>query len=64
MQLTGIGLYSFQEASVLTGISVSNLRRWLRGYKSTSGKKTKGVASCNATFDCHYELLVYTAAAE
>jgi len=38
MQLTGIGLYSFQEASVLTGISVSNLRRWLRGYKSTSGK--------------------------
>jgi len=36
MQLTGIGLYSFQEAALLTGISTANLRRWLRGYQSES----------------------------
>jgi uncharacterized protein (DUF433 family) len=32
MQLTGIGLYTFQEAARLTGIKSGELRRWLRGY--------------------------------
>lgn len=32
MNLVGIGLYSFPEASKLTGIESSRLRRWLRGY--------------------------------
>jgi len=37
MQLTGIGLYTFQEATRLTGIKSGELRRWLHGYKA--GKK-------------------------
>lgn len=32
MDLVGIGLYSFPEASKLTGIESSRLRRWLHGY--------------------------------
>ncbi|MCT9119090.1 DUF433 domain-containing protein [Cupriavidus gilardii] len=32
MDLTGIGLYTFQEASKLTGIPARDLRRWLHGY--------------------------------
>jgi uncharacterized protein (DUF433 family) len=31
--LVGIGLYTPTEASVLTGVPVSSLRRWLQGYK-------------------------------
>jgi len=38
MQLTGIGLYTFQEAARLTGIKSGELRRWLYGYKT--GKKS------------------------
>jgi len=38
MQLTGIGLYTFQEAARLTGIKPGELRRWLHGYQA--GKKT------------------------
>lgn len=34
MQLTGIGLYTFQEATRLTGIKSGELHRWLHGYKS------------------------------
>ncbi|TLS68647.1 DUF433 domain-containing protein [Mariprofundus erugo] len=34
MQLTGIGLYTFQEATRLTGIKSGELRRWLCGYKA------------------------------
>jgi len=41
MQLTGIGLYSFQEAALLTGISTANLRRWLRGYQSGRGEEKR-----------------------
>ncbi len=37
MQLTGVGLYTFQEATRLTGIKSVDLHRWLHGYKS--GKK-------------------------
>ncbi|PIP02707.1 MAG: DUF433 domain-containing protein [Zetaproteobacteria bacterium CG12_big_fil_rev_8_21_14_0_65_54_13] len=36
MQLTGIGLYTFQEATRLTGIKSGELRRWLHGYKAGS----------------------------
>ena len=32
MQLTGIGLYTFHEAALLTKIPVRDLRRWLDGY--------------------------------
>lgn len=32
MELTGIGLYTFPEASRLTGIPLRELRRWLDGY--------------------------------
>lgn len=32
MQLTGIGLYTFHEAALLTRIPLRDLRRWLRGY--------------------------------
>jgi uncharacterized protein (DUF433 family) len=32
MNLIGIGLYRYQEASALTKIPVRNLRRWLEGY--------------------------------
>ncbi|MCD9122336.1 DUF433 domain-containing protein [Cupriavidus sp. UGS-1] len=32
MDLTGIGLYTFQEASKLTGVPARDLRRWLDGY--------------------------------
>ncbi|CAM2193235.1 Antitoxin VapB45 [Paraburkholderia kururiensis] len=38
MQLTGIGLYTFHEAALLTKIPVRDLRRWLDGY-SYRGKK-------------------------
>jgi len=43
MQLTGIGLFTFQEASLLTGISAANLRRWLRGYQSGRGEEKRSV---------------------
>jgi uncharacterized protein (DUF433 family) len=36
MTLIGIGLYSFQEASMFTGIPARDLRRWLAGYSYTS----------------------------
>jgi len=36
MQLTGIGLYTFQEATRLTGIKSGELRRWLHGYETKS----------------------------
>ena len=43
MDLVGIGLYSFPEASKLIGIESNRLRRWLRGYtyrpKGTDGKQ-------------------------
>lgn len=32
MQLTGIGLYTFHEAALLTKVPVRDLRRWLDGY--------------------------------
>lgn len=32
MQLTGIGLYTFHEAALLTRIPLRDLRRWLDGY--------------------------------
>lgn len=32
MQLTGIGLYTFREAALLTKIPTRDLRRWLYGY--------------------------------
>lgn len=34
MQLTGIGLYTFQEATRLTGIKSGELRRWLHGCET------------------------------
>lgn len=34
MKLTGLGLYTFQEASRLTGIRPGELRRWLQGYRT------------------------------
>ncbi len=37
MQLTGIGLYTFQEATRLTGIKSGELRRWLHGYETKKG---------------------------
>jgi len=37
MRLSGIGLYTFQEASRLTGIPNAELRRWLLGYRSGGG---------------------------
>lgn len=38
MNLTGVGLYTFQEVSKLTNISVQDLHRWLRGYSYKRGK--------------------------
>lgn len=32
MQLTGIGLYTFREAALLTRVPLRDLRRWLDGY--------------------------------
>lgn len=43
MQLTGIGLYTFQEAALLTGVSSANLRRWLRGYQSVHGEEKRAM---------------------
>lgn len=43
MQLTGIGLYTFPEAALLTKIPVRDLRRWLDGY-SYRGKKHEQVS--------------------
>ncbi|MTI11755.1 DUF433 domain-containing protein, partial [Sansalvadorimonas verongulae] len=38
--LVGVGLYSIQEASGLTGIPTQKIRRWMYGYKaSKSGKQ-------------------------
>lgn len=39
MQLTGIGLYTFPEAAVLTKIPVRDLRRWLDGYSYRDKKQ-------------------------
>lgn len=38
MNLIGVGLYTFQEAARITGISAQDLRRWLKGraYKARS----------------------------
>jgi len=43
MQLTGIGLYTFQEATRLIGIKSGELRRWLHGYPSGQGEKKKAM---------------------
>lgn len=46
MNLVGIGLYSFPEASKLTGVESSQLRRWLRGYSyHPKGEDAKRTAS-------------------
>ncbi|MEW6301837.1 MAG: DUF433 domain-containing protein [Verrucomicrobiota bacterium] len=38
--LLGVGIYTVQEASRLTGVSVGRIRRWLRGYNfRTKGKR-------------------------
>lgn len=37
MELAGLGVYTFSEASRLTGISPAHLRRWLRGYQYKHG---------------------------
>jgi uncharacterized protein (DUF433 family) len=34
------GIYTIRDASHLTGVSVGRIRRWLRGYRYRSGKKT------------------------
>ncbi len=33
MDYIGHGIYTYKEASHLTGISVVKLRRWIEGYK-------------------------------
>lgn len=38
--LIGVGLYSVPEAAALTGISTTNIRRWLFGYSSKHDGKT------------------------
>ncbi|WP_414450686.1 DUF433 domain-containing protein [Burkholderia sp. 22PA0099] len=43
MQLTGIGLYTFHEAALLTKIPVRDLRRWLDGY-SYRDKKHESIS--------------------
>lgn len=43
MKLTGIGLYTFHEASRLTKVPLRDLRRWLDGY-SYRDRKQKSVA--------------------
>ena len=37
--LVGLGLYTVKEASLLTGITPINIRRWLYGYENSSGEK-------------------------
>lgn len=41
MQLTGLGLYTIPEAARLSGVRSVELRRWLRGYDSGKGEKTR-----------------------
>lgn len=41
MQLTGIGLYTFHEASRLTHIPVRDLRRWLDGYSYRNRRQAR-----------------------
>ncbi len=43
MQLTGIGLYTFQEATRLTGIKSGELRCWLRGYQFARGEEKRSM---------------------
>ncbi|KGV24781.1 hypothetical protein [Burkholderia pseudomallei] len=43
MRLTGIGLYTFHEAALLTKIPVRDLRRWLDGY-SYRDKKHESIS--------------------
>lgn len=44
MQLTGIGLYTFHEASRLTRIPLRDLRRWLDGYSYRDRKHQESIA--------------------
>ena len=44
MQLTGIGLYTFHEASRLTRIPLRDLRRWLDGYSYRDRKHHESIA--------------------
>lgn len=39
MELTGIGLYTLQQASRLSGAKASEVSRWLFGYKANEGKR-------------------------
>jgi uncharacterized protein (DUF433 family)/GNAT superfamily N-acetyltransferase len=39
MELTGIGLYTLQQASRLSGAKASEVSRWLFGYKAGEGKQ-------------------------
>ncbi len=45
MKLTGVGLYTFHEASHLTKIPLRDLRRWLDGYSYRSKKDDARVAA-------------------
>lgn len=44
MQLTGIGLYTFHEASRLTRIPLRDLRRWLDGYSYRDKKHQEPIS--------------------
>ncbi len=47
MNLVGVGLYTFREASKLTKVPVADLNRWLKGYayKNNKTKLTKTVSA-------------------
>jgi len=45
MNLIGVGLYTFQEASRLTNTSPQELRRWLKGYAHKASGSDKRVHS-------------------
>jgi hypothetical protein len=45
MNLIGIGLYTFQEASKLTNASPQELRRWLKGHAYKAHDSDKRVNS-------------------
>lgn len=45
MNLIGIGLYTFQEAAILTNTSAQDLRRWLKGHSYKSHGSVERMSS-------------------
>jgi uncharacterized protein (DUF433 family)/DNA-binding transcriptional MerR regulator len=41
VEYLGHGIYTYKEASLITGVRVQTIRRWIEGYKNSNSKRTE-----------------------